>query len=63
MTYKIVRNYFYGTPRTIKRGLTLNDAKAHCSDPETSSNTCTSSVGKSRTKRLGKWFDGFEKEA
>ena len=62
MTYKIVRNYYYGTPRTIKRGLTLNEAKLHCSNPETSSSTCTNSVGKARTKRLVKWFDGFEED-
>ena len=63
MTYRILRNYFHGTPRTIKRGLTLNEAQLHCSDPETSSSTCTNSVGKSRTKRLGSWFDSFTEDA
>lgn len=63
MTYRIVRNYFCGKPRTIKRGLTLNEAKLHCSDPETSSSTATSSAARARTKRMGKWFDGFEKES
>ena len=62
MTYRILRNYFKGTPRTIKRGLTLNEAQLHCSDPETSSSTCTNSVGKSRTKRLGSWFDSYTED-
>ena len=62
MTYKIVRNYFNGTPRTIKRGLTLEEAQSHCKDPETSSSTCTNSVGRSRTNRLGPWFDSWTEE-
>ena len=58
--YKIIRHYFGDTPnRTIATGLTLEEAQAHCNDPETSSSTCTGKVGKARTKRLGKWFDGY----
>jgi hypothetical protein len=34
--YKIVRMYFKGGRRTIKSGLTLEEAQAHCKDPETS---------------------------
>lgn len=62
MTYKIVRLYFNGRPRTIKRGLTLEQAQRHCSDPETSSSTCKGSVGRRRTKALGPWFDGYDRE-
>ena len=62
-TYCIVRNYFdrpgNGRGRVIRRGLTLEQAQAHCADPETSSSTCTSAVGQRRTRRLGKWFDSF----
>lgn len=29
-TYKIVRMYFNGGRRTIKKGLTLEQAQAHC---------------------------------
>ena len=60
--YKIVRMYRdAGTPRrTIRTGLTLEQAQAHCNDPETSSSTCTSAAGKRRTKRMGPWFDGYE---
>lgn len=61
-TYKIIRMYFEGGHRIIKRGLTLEQAKAHCSDPETSSSTCTTATGKARTRRMGPWFDGFDKE-
>jgi hypothetical protein len=60
--YRIVRMYFNGPPhkRVIKRGLTREQAIAHCQDPETSSSTCTSAAGKRRTRERGPWFDGFE---
>lgn len=61
-TYKIVRMYFKGGSRTIKTGLTLEQAQAHCSDPETSSSTCTKSVNKARTRAKGPWFDGYTEE-
>lgn len=54
--YKIVRHYYpkgrnsWGEPnhrpnRTIETGLTLEEAQAHCSDPE--------------TRKEGEWFDGY----
>lgn len=49
--------------RIVKRGVTLEEAQAHCKDPETSSSTCKGSRGKKRAWNLGKggrWFDGFE---
>lgn len=60
--YKIVRHYFRSdfSPRTIKTGLTREEAVAHCRNPETSSSTCTKAAGKMRTKRVGAWFDGFQ---
>ena len=63
-TYRIVRMYFErdASSRTIERGLTLEQARTHCNDPETSSSTCTSKTGKARTKRRGPWFDGYEVE-
>ena len=64
MSYKIVRMYFQqpGKRRTINRGLTLEEARAHCSDPETSSSTCTKSTGKRQTRMHGPWFDAYESE-
>ena len=47
MTYKIVRYQFYGEPKVIKRGLTLDEAKEHCNDPKTTGID---------------WFDGYTKE-
>ena len=48
MTYRIVRFRFTGCKRRIlARGLTLEQAQAHCNSP--------------RTKGPG-WFDGYEKE-
>jgi hypothetical protein len=60
--YKIIRMYFRGGKRVIDRGLTLEQAQAHCNDPETSSSTCTKSAGKRRTKLRGPWFDGYDKD-
>ena len=45
-----------------RRGLTLEQAQAHCKDPETSSSTCTSEEGLGRTRMYGPWFDGYEEE-
>lgn len=57
--YAIVRHYFKGGKRVIAKGLTLEEAQAHCQDPETSSSTATSAAAKARTRRMGPWFDGF----
>lgn len=61
-TYKIVRHHFRGKPYTIKRGLTLEQAQAHCEDPETSSRTCTKPNGLRLNRRHGQWFDGYTEE-
>lgn len=48
MTYKIIRFYKnHNRKRIIKRGLSLEEAKAHCRDPK----TCGED-----------WFDGYDKE-
>jgi hypothetical protein len=57
--YKIIRHFFNGTKRTVRTGLTLEEAQAHCNDPETSSTTCTKAAGKRRTRIHGRWFDGY----
>jgi hypothetical protein len=63
-TYKIVR-FFQDSRRqsvTIKTGLTLQEAQAHCNDPETSSRTATSREARRRTTEAGAWFDGYAEE-
>jgi hypothetical protein len=63
MSYKIVRHYFKAcTKRTIERGLTLEEAQAHCRDRETSSKTCMKPHNVARTRKMGPWFDGYEEE-
>jgi hypothetical protein len=59
-TYKIVRFYKRGQGRTIRRGLTLEQAQAHCRNPETSSQTATSPAARRRTAARGPWFDGYD---
>lgn len=63
-TYKIVRKFFNRNVRgrTIQTGLTLEEAQRWCRDPQTSSSTCTTSVGRRRTKMYGPWFDGYIEE-
>ena len=49
--YKIVRYYaphLNKHPRTILKGLTLEQAQAHCSSPA--------------TRKEGEYFDGYTKE-
>lgn len=54
--YKIIRQRFNGNHTTIKKGLTLEEAKVHCQDPETSGSTC------SDMKKRGMWFDSYTEE-
>lgn len=59
--YKIVRRCRDRAGlKTIKRGLTLEEAQAYCRDPETSSRTAVSAAARRRTERHGAWFDGYE---
>ena len=56
LMYKIIRFRFDGNNRTIKRGLTLEEAQEHCKDHETSGSTC------SDLSKRGMWFDGYTEE-
>ena len=50
-TYKIIRFYAPGSPNnceTIKTGLTLKQAQAHCRRKD--------------TREEGKWFDGYNED-
>lgn len=60
--YKIVRMYLKGGKRVLERGLTLEEAQAHCRNPETSSKTCTGYAGRRRTELRGPWFDGYDRD-
>lgn len=45
--YRVIRFYQNEqTPRTIKQGLTLSEAQAHCKRPD--------------TRKEGVWFDGYD---
>ena len=61
--YDIIRQYEAAgiSRRVIRTGLTLAEAQAHCQDPETSSATATGKVAKARTRRIGRWFDSYER--
>lgn len=62
-TYKIVRMFRDDHPsRTVRRGLTLDEAQEHCRKPSTSSSTCTDAKGLALTRKFGAWFDGYEQE-
>jgi hypothetical protein len=59
--YKIIRHYYRtSNNRTVKTGLTLEEAQRHCHDPETSSKTAIKPASKRRTRQNGPWFDGYE---
>jgi hypothetical protein len=44
----------------IEQGVTLEEARAHCKDPETSSKTARSDDARERTRKYGPWFDCYE---
>tara|TARA_B100001094_G_scaffold187628_1_gene181856 strand:+ start:12329 stop:12502 length:174 start_codon:yes stop_codon:yes gene_type:complete len=54
--YKIIRQRYNGNNTTVKKGLTLEEAQAHCRNPETSGSTC------SDMKKRGMWFDSYTEE-
>lgn len=45
-----------------KRGLTLEEARRICSDPETHSSTATSAKAKRHTAKVGPWFWGYTED-
>ena len=57
-THNIVRMFsISGIQRTIKKGLTLDEARLHIMSSESSSHSCKSKAGINRTKKLGAWYD------
>ena len=63
-TYKIVHKFRNGHPdEVIETGLTLEQAKAHCQNENTSSGTAWAESAKAITAKLGPWFDAWYEEA
>lgn len=61
--YDVVRKFRdTGRKYTILRHQTLEEAQAHCSHPDSSSNTCTTKTGVRRTATKGPWFDVYYPE-
>ena len=57
--YEVVRNYFLRRDcDVLKSDLTLEEAKEHCNDPETSSSTCSEETA-NKLNIEGPWFDGY----
>lgn len=52
-TYKIIRFRFHGTNEVLVRGLTLEQAQAHCQREDTHGGD---------TAKGTAWFDGYEAE-
>jgi len=46
-----------GKERTIKKGLTIEEAKTYIRNPESTSSFCKNKAGILRTKNLGSWYD------
>ncbi len=59
ITYKIIRFFFRNEKKDIiiKTNLTLEEAVEHCSNSETSSQTCKNNPYPNEI-----WFDGYVKE-
>lgn len=62
-TFKVVRVFKSGRDRqTIREGLTLEEAQAHCQDPNTASRTAVSKTANVTTLKYGPWFDAYYEE-
>lgn len=58
--YMIVRFFLRGSRKPIiARGLTREEAEAHCNDPETSWKTAKGKSARALTRKRGPWFDGM----
>lgn len=61
MPYEIVRHYQRDDVENeiIDTVDTLEEAREHCNDPETSSRTATNNAAVALTEKYGDWFDGY----
>lgn len=60
--YKIIRQFLNHPTRTLRRGLTLEEAQAHCRHPDTASSTATTAQAERTTAAQGPWRDCYEEE-
>lgn len=58
--YRVIRMFENGRSYTLKSGLSLSEARAHCADDDSHSNSCTTARGQRRTAQFGKWFDCYD---
>jgi len=56
------RHYSLPPRDAVIAGLTLEQARAHCRNKNTSSRTAISASAKAITEKLGSWTDFYEKE-
>lgn len=64
-TYEVVRFYQDDARGEVilVTGVTLEEAQAHCNDPETSYMTATAPNAVRRMRMHGPWFDGYRAES
>lgn len=62
VTFSITRFFTKAPDETIRSGLTLQEARSHCADPETDSRTCTAPDNAAVVELKGAWFDGYKRE-
>lgn len=63
-SYKIIRFYHEDKSQHVLRTcVTYKHAKAHCSNPEAASKTCSKPVNIQRTYKVGHWSDFYFKMA
>ena len=62
--FRIVRRHYHDSleDRIVATGLTLEEAKAHCRNKDTSSKTATSPEAIAYTAEYGSWYDGYAEE-
>lgn len=62
-TYTVYRKFFNDVDTvTVETGLTLEEARARCKDPETSSRTCKDPENVARTEEFGPGFECYDED-
>ena len=60
--WKVVRHYPNGnySDKTLKLGLTFDEAHNHCANREAWSKTAIKYTNRKRTRERGEWYDRYE---